>query len=260
MQRGKDITARFPGLFIVHHNLPGSMVPSHSHPEHHLIIPLQGETSLELKEQTLLCSPGRMVYIPPHTEHIFRSAREKGERLICMIEGFAWADANVGQFQSSQLPASQLCKEILFHLLMNPQTKNASALVDVLVRTLGEILGAVPTALSDALNHLESSVRRPELNKAIEIARTQCCEKLSISELARRSGMSVRNLSRLFQIELGMTPKQLLMALRIEKSKELLLAGNITVTEVAFSVGYSSLSQFIAVFRQFTGQIPSEFK
>ena len=90
MQRGKDIAARFPGLFLVHHNVPSGDVSEHAHPEHHLIIPLQGEVRLVLASQELVCGPGRMVYVPPATGHIFRSGKDKGERLICMIEPKAW--------------------------------------------------------------------------------------------------------------------------------------------------------------------------
>jgi AraC-like DNA-binding protein len=91
------------------------------------------------------------------------------------------------------------------------------------------------------------------------IAREGYATDLSVAELARLSGLSVRNMSRLFLCELGVTPKQLLMSLRIDKAKELLLAG-VTVTEAAYGVGYKSLSQFIQAFRQTTGQIPSEYQ
>ena len=80
MQIGKDIAVKFPGLFLVHHNIPGSTAPHHEHPEHHLIIPLQGEISVEVLGKSLKCGPGRMVYIPPNTGHIFRSAPTKGNR------------------------------------------------------------------------------------------------------------------------------------------------------------------------------------
>lgn len=259
MQRGKDIAAKIHGLFLVHHNLPGSIVPSHAHPEHHLIMPLQGEISVELKDKTLSCGPGRMVYIPPNTDHAFRSARDKGERLICMVDGTTWRKAEGHVFLPSILPASQLCKELLFHLLLHQKTKNASALIDAFVRTVDEILAAPAPETPAAIDHAESNVSRPELRKAIAIAREGCTGDLTVAELARRSGLSVRNISRLFQVELGISPKQLLMSLRIEKAKELLQAGNATVTETAFAVGYSSLSQFIATFRQLTGQIPSAY-
>lgn len=58
--------------------------------------------------------------------------------------------------------------------------------------------------------------------------------------------------------ELGLTPKQILISIRIEKAQELLEKSNMPVTDVAYEVGYSSLSQFIAAFRAQTGQLPSE--
>jgi AraC-like DNA-binding protein len=70
--------------------------------------------------------------------------------------------------------------------------------------------------------------------------------------------MSTRNLSRLFMDELGLTPKQALSQYRVLRAQELLLAG-CGVTETAYEVGYASLSQFIALFRQVTGRLPSEF-
>lgn len=258
MKQGKDISARFPGLFLVHHNMPASVLSSHDHPEHHLIIPLQGEVSVGLADRSLTCGPGRMVYVPPHTDHSFRSAREKGERLICMIDGGYWKKADAGNFLSALLPASQLCKELLFYLLLNPRTNNSAALIDALVRTVAELLAGPRSDTPFAIDHAEGVVTRPEIRKAISIARDKFTSDLSVAELARLSGLSVRNLSRLFQVELGISPKQLLMSLRVEKAKEHLIGG-MTVTESAFAVGYNSLSQFIQSFRQVTGQIPSEY-
>jgi AraC-like DNA-binding protein/mannose-6-phosphate isomerase-like protein (cupin superfamily) len=259
MQIGKDIAVKFPGLFLVHHNIPGSAAPHHEHPEHHLIIPLQGEISIDVDAKVLTCSPGRMAYVPPNTGHIFRSAPTKGERLICMIDQTCWKSAETHSYQATLLPASQLCKELLFYLLLNPKTKNASPLIDAFVCTVVESLEAPSLETPFLIEHAEGSVARPELKKALKIAREGFTTDLSVTELARLSGLSVRNMSRLFLTELGVTPKQLLMSLRIDLAKELLLAGS-TVTETAYGVGYQSLSQFIQSFRQITGQIPSEYQ
>ena len=259
MQIGKDIAVRFPGLFLVHHNVPGSSAPHHKHPEHHLIIPLQGEINVELEGKVLTCGPGRMAYLPPHTDHIFRSAPTKGERLICMIDESCWNNAEMPPHLATLLPASQLCKELLFFLLLNPKTKNAVPLIDAFVCTLAEILEAPRVESPFLMEHAEAGVTRPELRKALMIAREGFATDLSVSELARLSGLSVRNMSRLFLSELGVTPKQLLTSLRIDKAKEFLLA-EMTVTETAYAVGYQSLSQFIQAFRKITGQIPSEYQ
>lgn len=79
-----------------------------------------------------------------------------------------------------------------------------------------------------------------------------------MTEIAKRSGLSVRSLNRLFLEQLSMTPKQVLSQYRVSKAKELLLDGA-SVTDACFSVGYQSLTQFISIFRQLTGQLPSEF-
>lgn len=83
-------------------------------------------------------------------------------------------------------------------------------------------------------------------------------DKISIDEMAKQSGLSSRNLNRLMLQEIGLTPKQLLITVRIEKAQELLQKPGASVTDVALSVGYNSLSQFIAAFRSQTGQLPSE--
>jgi len=259
MQIGKDIAVKFPGLFLVHHNIPGYAAPHHEHPEHHLIIPLQGEISVELEGKVLTCGPGRMVYVPPNTAHIFRSAPSKGERLICMIDQTLWKTFETDTYQDKFLPASQLCKELLFYLLLNPKSKNAMPLINAFVSTLVELLNAPNLDTPFLIEHAEGAITRPELKKAIKIARERFSTDLSVTELARISGLSVRNMSRLFLTELGVTPKQLLMSLRIDRAKELLLDGK-TVTETAYEVGYQSLSQFIQSFRQITGQIPSEYQ
>ena len=56
-----------------------------------------------------------------------------------------------------------------------------------------------------------------------------------------------------------MTPKQVITLHRMERAKTLLSKRGQTVTDVAFEVGYSSVSQFITAFRKITGQLPSEF-
>ena len=76
--------------------------------------------------------------------------------------------------------------------------------------------------------------------------------------VAKASGMSTRSFNRLFAVELGLTPKQVLSQYRVAHARAQLLTGKVTVTEAALSVGYNSLAQFIAVFRQLTGQLPSE--
>jgi transcriptional regulator GlxA family with amidase domain len=79
----------------------------------------------------------------------------------------------------------------------------------------------------------------------------------SIEEIARKSGLSTRSFNRLFLTELAVTPKQAMTLYRVERAKQLLRQGKGSVTDIAFEVGYQSVSQFIATFRRHTGQLPS---
>jgi AraC-like DNA-binding protein len=56
----------------------------------------------------------------------------------------------------------------------------------------------------------------------------------------------------------GMTPKQAVTLCRVREAQRLLKLGRATVTDVAFEVGYASVSQFITTFRRVTGRLPSE--
>ena len=67
------------------------------------------------------------------------------------------------------------------------------------------------------------------------------------------------HLQRLFKRYYGLTPKQYLIDVRIEKSKEKLTNG-MTVTETCFAVGFESLGSFSKLFKTKTGQPPSKFQ
>lgn len=71
--------------------------------------------------------------------------------------------------------------------------------------------------------------------------------------------VSPRMLRRQMQREMQITWRRFLRDARMMRAMELLAAGQNSVTEVAMTVGYNSLSAFNSAFRQFTGQNPSEY-
>lgn len=257
MKKGRDIAVTFPGLFLVHHNLPEKKVDFHAHEEHMLFIPLQGEIKIITRERVLTIGPGKMVYLPPETEHAFDSSSLLGERLIAMVSNKAWKGATENQHPVSSVAANQLTKELLFYLLLHPKTQNVRSMVQTFIQTLDEIMSEACHLID--LEHLESKMGDERVGKTIRYFRDHLSDSVSMDQVAKHCGLSVRNFNRLFLIEVGMTPKQLLTQIRIERAKELLRGGKTSLTEAAFGVGYNSLSQFISSFRLLTGQLPSEW-
>jgi transcriptional regulator GlxA family with amidase domain len=113
-------------------------------------------------------------------------------------------------------------------------------------------------ALSVDTSQLLSKASDPRIEKVAGHLREHYAENLKISELAKLAGLSERNLTRLFVQELGLSPKQALIRLRLERSRELLKNRRCTVTEACFEVGYTSLSRFIQSYRAAFGNLPSE--
>jgi AraC-like DNA-binding protein/quercetin dioxygenase-like cupin family protein len=248
----------FEGLYLVHQNLPGRRVGSYRRKEHLVFIPLQGEIRVTVSDLPLRCGVGRMVYLAPDTVHAFASSGSQGERLICLIDEERWV-GNTGakSVGATVFPASQLCKELLFYLLLHPRTRAADPMIDVLVQTLGESLDAAQGLLQ--VEHLEGKSQDARVRAAMAYLRRNLGRSVLIGEAAAHAGLSSRTLHRLFLKEFGLTPRRVLALLRVSMARELLASGRFSVTEAAWEVGYRSLSQFIAVFRQVTGQLPSEF-
>jgi AraC-like DNA-binding protein len=260
MRQGQDFAASFPGILIVHQKIRGNAVGQHRHDEHELFLPLQGEIRIRTEEDWLKAGPGKMIYLPPGVKHLFQATPSgPGERLILIVEDKLWKASGGGTFPPSLAADSQLCKELLFHLLIHPKTKAARPLVDTLIQTASEMLEASGLQSFGGVAHLYGRASDPRVKGALMIIQEKFDRPLSMSELARGAGLSTRNLNRLFLSELGVTPKQAVTLHRIEMAKKLLSRGRESVTDIAFQVGYSSVSQFITTFRRITGQVPSRF-
>lgn len=83
---------------------------------------------------------------------------------------------------------------------------------------------------------------------------------LNVEELARGVHMSAGHLSREFRRIYGEPPYSYLMTRRIERAMTLLRRGDLTVTEVCFAVGFSSLGTFSSRFSELVGASPSVYR
>ncbi|WP_229663016.1 helix-turn-helix transcriptional regulator [Microbacterium album] len=83
---------------------------------------------------------------------------------------------------------------------------------------------------------------------------------LDVEALARSVGMSAGHLSRQFKRAYGESPYSYLMTRRIERAMTLLRRGDLSVTDVCFEVGCSSLGTFSTRFTELVGMPPSVYK
>ncbi len=98
--------------------------------------------------------------------------------------------------------------------------------------------------------------RHPKLNLIIQEMETNIEEPVSPAQLAKRVGLSPRQIERLFKRYLQRTPKRYYLELRLQKARLLLLQTDMSVINVALSCGFSSPSHFSKCYRAFYGRTP----
>ena len=85
-------------------------------------------------------------------------------------------------------------------------------------------------------------------------------ENLAIDDIADQLNISKSKLYRNIKNTSGVSANQLIRKLRIERSKELLLKSNFSISEICYNVGFSSPSYFTKRFKEYTGFVPKQFK
>lgn len=119
-------------------------------------------------------------------------------------------------------------------------------------RSLAEELASMRVSHDEAM---PASVLR-----ATRIIREQCGHSLSLGDVAKEAGLSRERLSRLFHLSLGITFSNYLNEVRLDEARRQLVSGSRTITEVAYSSGFQSLSQFNRRFKAAEGITPSLYR
>ncbi len=123
---------------------------------------------------------------------------------------------------------------------------------------MNDLVGAVVAALCEGGGViLEDLVR---LRRARDAMDRDYVLPLDVPALARVALMSPGHFSRSFRAAFGETPYSYLMTRRIERAKALLRRGDLSVTEVCFAVGCTSLGSFSSRFTELVGESPSAYR
>jgi AraC-like DNA-binding protein len=113
------------------------------------------------------------------------------------------------------------------------------------------------TSKPDAAQRLSDLARLRRVRDRID---REYAKPLNVEALARGVHMSAGHLSREFRLAYGESPYGYLMTRRIERAMTLLRRGDLSVTEVCFEVGCSSLGTFSTRFTELVGEPPSVYR
>ena len=114
--------------------------------------------------------------------------------------------------------------------------------------------------LSNQIFVQQENSEPPVITRAREYIHEHQAEKLPLKQVAKAVNTSTFYFCKLFKKITGINYTDYLSRVRIEKSKNLLLNPNLRVSEIAFEVGFQSLTHFNRVFKKILGQSPSEYR
>lgn len=100
----------------------------------------------------------------------------------------------------------------------------------------------------------------PRLGRALQAMHTEPERAWTVPELAHLSAMSRPSFARNFEHALGQSPMQYLTDWRLTLARDYLLAGELTLEQIAHRTGYSSPNAFAATFRRHVGLAPGQWR
>jgi AraC-like DNA-binding protein len=99
-----------------------------------------------------------------------------------------------------------------------------------------------------------------EIWRARNFIREHSHDELSLTKVAKAVNISSNHLSEKFKQVTGVNFVDYVARIRFDKARELLADGDLRISEIAFEVGFQSLSQFNRVFKKLSGKSPSAYR
>ncbi len=148
----------------------------------------------------------------------------------------------------------QLLRQAYFSTRVVP-SKQHEAVVKLLA-----IFAQHLSMLSNQVVVQQENSEPPVITRAKEFIQEHQTENLRLGHVAKACNTSTFYFCKMFKKVTGINFTDYLSRVRIEKSKNLLLNPNLRVSEIAFEVGFQSLTHFNRVFKKILGQSPTEYR
>ncbi|WP_426478435.1 AraC family transcriptional regulator [Chryseobacterium sp. CBSDS_008] len=229
-------------------------LPAHQHKKGQLLLVLGGIAYLQTSEKDYYIPSNHYIWIPQNFPHnLMYNAQD------LHIINVYFPEAHGEEFYNNLgiYPVSRLLSEMLS---FSEKWQGNFFPGDWEFEFLKTLWGLLPKENLQRFSIQLPTTDDERLNEITADLRKRISEPLTLQDIAEKFGLSVRSLTRLFQNKLHISFIQYIKMLRIIRAMELIKNTNLTVTELAYEVGYSNISAFSNTFFQLTNMRPTEFK
>jgi AraC-like DNA-binding protein len=249
---------------VGHNNEQEKIVRDEGYPFYHWIQTVEGGGSITFEGRTQELPIGSGVLLLPYVSHAYEASQSHWGTQYLTFDGNMVQDILllVGLNKSAiyhwgiETPLHMGIHQILRRIEQDPDLSGLYASADLYqflmtLKRYGHSNKKLP--LSDTLKKLQPLLdwfEKDYMNPDI-----------GVNEMAQQLQFTPRYLNTLFRVTFGISPYAYLIALRIRKSKELLLRNpTLPIHLITEAVGFRDASHFIATFRQYVGFTPERFR
>ncbi|MBF1710468.1 MAG: AraC family transcriptional regulator [Streptococcus sp.] len=238
----------------------------HTHPFTELFYVVDGKGEFNIQGQRFPVKPNDFVIINPQVEHTeLSSPDEPLEYIVLGINGLSFSNltpVSEGGHPFSFFNLRDEQKDILRYLnAMVQEATSQSMSYELVCHNLLEIL------LIKILRHQHFDLEVGKQSKATKdisfikhYLETYYHESIQLEDLASMTHLSRFYISHSFKKEIGMSPMEYLIDIRIKESKILLRTTNYSISQVADIVGFTTPTYFSKQFRKSTGISPTDYR
>ena len=235
----------------------------HTHNHLELFYIVGGKGQFLIQDQLYPVDANNLVVINPNVTHTEVSLNAQPlEYIVLGIEGIELqtSDTTNGQFSILDQFESVEISSCLRNILRETELKSTGyedvcqAYMEILlIRLMRNIALAIPSEPQSVSANRQCAAIRRYIDLHFK-------EALTLEQLAEESHMSKYYLSHTFKREYGVSPINYMISRRIEESKYLLAETDLSMSQIAQLLGFSSLSYFSQVFRKTQGLTPMEYR
>ncbi|GAA4311997.1 helix-turn-helix transcriptional regulator [Mucilaginibacter gynuensis] len=249
----RDIDRVPESVYVIHWKTE-VRYPEHCHNKGQLIYIEGGIAYIHLPHRTLVIPARHYVWIPAGQKHFVEMHKSVITRTIYF---YSHDDAgNPFYGKGGIYPINTL----LLQMLSYSERWSGDVMPDDHdFHFLAAIKNILPEISKNAFPIVLPTTENTRMNPVLKYMNKHLFEQLTLTSVSEANGFSERTLSRLFQSTLSTSFLQYFKLLRMVKAIELMQQNDLSASEIAYQLGYNSVSAFSAIFYQLTKTRPSEF-
>lgn len=264
--------ANWKNIQFAHFRQPPRDIPEHVSPRHTICInvgkPVQLEQAVDGQNETVYSVPGDLAIYPAYASQQFRWDKE-AEFFNLFLEPSFLTTVGYEVFGSDRLELiphlaslfDPLVGQIGFALKTSLEIdgKNSNLYADSIAYALVVHLLSRYSTNSRQIKTITGGFTQQQWKQIADFIDTNLARNISLTELAKILQLSPYHFAHLFKKSTNTSPHQYLIRCRIERAKQLIVMGNLSLAAIAQTVGFASQGHFTYHFKRLVGVTPKVF-